>query len=123
MTKPTDTTVRLFCGLIGAFIAYGLAVPAVAATLDADLLNATTNAVGDDPAGLSTGFSASSQVNALETIEDAFGNKDGGVEGTTFIFANGRTPDNGNAVMGDGGESVDNITWSTTSADRANPCG
>lgn len=85
-----------------------------ASTVDATLFNAATNAGGDDPAGLGTNFAATSSIGG-DTVEDAFGNNDGGIEPTTFLFADGQTADNGNATLGDGGESVDNITWQTTS--------
>ncbi|MBI1367492.1 MAG: hypothetical protein GC162_02435 [Planctomycetes bacterium] len=87
---------------------------ASASTVDPILFNANTNTGGDDPAGLGTAFSATSSIPG-DTVEDAFGNNDGGIESNTFIFDNGRTADNGNLVLGDGGESVDSISWSTTS--------
>jgi cysteine-rich repeat protein len=79
------------------------------------LFNATT----DDPAvdqrpGLATSFSVSSAHDGLDTPEDAFGNQDGGVEPSTFIFGEGGTADNGNETLGDGGETVDFIEWQTT---------
>jgi len=83
------------------------------AAVDTTLFNATTNTGGDDPAGQGTGFAATSSISG-DTVEDAFGNNDGGVEPNTFLFADGRTPDNGDATLGNGGETVDAITWQTT---------
>jgi cysteine-rich repeat protein len=80
------------------------------------LWNAASNvAPVDEVPGLSTGFTASSAVFGTDTVEDAFGNADGGVEPNTFIFGDGGTVDNGNAILGDGGETVDFIEWQTTS--------
>jgi hypothetical protein len=81
--------------------------------VDTNLFNAVSNGGNDDSAGWSFNFSSSTKITG-DTIEDAFGNKDGGVEATSFIFANGFTIDNGNAIMGDGGERVDYIQWQTT---------
>lgn len=85
-----------------------------ASTLDEVLFNATTNTGGDDPAGLGTGFASSPPLGGTDLVEDAFGNNDGPIEGDTFLFADGPTVDNGNNVMGDGGETVDWMSWQTT---------
>jgi cysteine-rich repeat protein len=80
------------------------------------LWNAASNvAPVDEAPGLSTGFTASSAVFGTDIPEDAFGNGDGAVEPNTFIFGDGGTGDNGNAILGDGGETVDFIEWQTTS--------
>jgi len=78
------------------------------------VFNAASNTGGDDPAGLSTNFT-SSALTSGDTIEDAFGNNNGGVEGATLIFANGGVADNGDNIFGTGGETVDFIAWETTS--------
>ncbi|HAB16647.1 MAG TPA: CotH kinase family protein [Verrucomicrobiota bacterium] len=67
----------------------------------------------DEGPGLATGFTVSSRVLGTDTVEDAFGNANGAVEPESFIFGDGGTPDNGNDVIGDGGETVDFIEWQT----------
>ncbi|MDX1384733.1 MAG: myxococcus cysteine-rich repeat containing protein [Thermoanaerobaculia bacterium] len=82
-----------------------------------EIWNATTNdtVAGDDPPGLAMAFSFSSAQSGSDTVEDAFGNRDGGVEPTTFIFGDGGTADDGDQVFATGGETVDFIEWQTTS--------
>ncbi len=92
--------------------------PAPRYYVDPILLNATTNSGADEAPGLSTNFQVSSRVLGTDDPEGAFGNRNGAVEGDTFIFADGRTPDNGDATMGNGGESVDWIQWNTTTPVR-----
>jgi len=46
-------------------------------------------------------------------IEDLFGAERGTIEPGRVLFANGGTPDNGNAVLGDGDETVDFVEWTT----------
>jgi hypothetical protein len=87
---------------------------ASAAVIDPNLFNATTNGSGDDPPGLSTGFVVSSRVAGVDDPEGAFGRNTGPIEPNTFIFGDGATPDNGNTVMGDGGETVNSLSWQTT---------
>ena len=90
--------------------------------LDRIAFNATTNtftgrgAAGsdDEGPGFATNFTASSRVLGTDTIEDAFGNKNGAVEPESFILGDGGVADNGNLIMGDGGETVDFIAWQTT---------
>ncbi|HUT32004.1 MAG TPA: PEP-CTERM sorting domain-containing protein [Planctomycetota bacterium] len=84
--------------------------------VDTVLLNAATNLLseGDEAPGYSTNFTVSSKVSGTDTPEDAFGNNNGAVEGASFIFGDGRTADNGDATMGNGGESVDWLQWTTT---------
>jgi cysteine-rich repeat protein len=77
------------------------------------------NAASNDPAadempGLGINFTSSPAQSGADTVEDAFGNQDGTVEPATFIFGDSGAPDNGNAVLGDGGELVDYIEWQTS---------
>ncbi len=83
--------------------------------VDPILFNASTNAGPDDPPGLGINFTSSSQVLGVDDEEGAFGNNDGPVEPNTFIFGDGGTPDNGNGILGDGGETVDSLNWQTSS--------
>jgi cysteine-rich repeat protein len=81
------------------------------------LWNAATNQPGTDEApGLGTSFTASSSVFDSDAPEDAFGNQDGPTEPDTFIFGDTGTVDDGNATLGDGGETVDFLEWQTTSS-------
>ncbi|MBN1345833.1 MAG: PEP-CTERM sorting domain-containing protein [Phycisphaerae bacterium] len=92
-------------------------LPAIAlggSAVDTLLFNATTNTGGDDPAGLGTNYASSPPLFGTDVIEDAFGNNDGPIEPTTFLFADAGTVDNGNSVIGDGGETVDWLSWNTT---------
>ncbi len=82
--------------------------------LDTTLFNATTNTGGDDPAGLGTNYASSPPLFGTDVIQDAFGNNDGPVEPTTFLFADAGTPDNGNGVFEPSVETVDWISWQTT---------
>lgn len=100
--------------LLALFMSLAVGYQAVAQSVDPVLWNATTNAGGDDTPGLSFGFTASSALPG-DTVEDAFGNNDGSIEPSTFIFADAPTPDNGDGLFGTGGETTDSITWSTTS--------
>ena len=92
--------------------------------LDRLAFNAATNSLtgrgaaarDDEGPGLATGFTSSSRVNGNDTIQDAFGNKNGAVEPESFIFGDGGTRDNGDQIIGNGGETVDFITWRTTQA-------
>lgn len=70
-------------------------------------------ALDDEGPGLATGFAASSRRNGTDTIEDAFGQANGSAEPGTFSFGDAGVPDNGNLVLGDGGETVDSIDWVT----------
>ena len=89
--------------------------------LDRLAFNAATNtytgrgAAGrdDEGPGLATGFSVSSVVLGTDTVEDAFGNKNGAVEPESFIFGDGGEQDNGDQIVGNGGETVDFIQWHT----------
>lgn len=85
-----------------------------ASIVDPNLFNADTNSGGDQPAGLSTGISATNPIPG-DDPRDAFGNNDGPGEATAFIFNDGRTADNGNGIFGDLSESTDFLTWSTNS--------
>ena len=48
-----------------------------------------------------------------DSKEDAFGNNNGGVEPSSFLFEDGGTVDNGDLVLGNFGETVDSIDWHT----------
>ncbi|MBP7951093.1 MAG: PEP-CTERM sorting domain-containing protein [Verrucomicrobiales bacterium] len=75
----------------------------------------TTGAPLDEGPGLGFNYSVSSAVaGGTDTVVDAFGNKDGAVEPESFIFGDGGTADNGNLVLGDGGETVDFIQWQSS---------
>ncbi len=90
--------------------------------LDRLAFNAATNtytgrggAVWDDEGpGLAAGFTFSSAVLGTDTVEDAFGNKNGTVEPEDFILGDGGEPDNGDQIVGTGGEMVDFIQWHTS---------
>lgn len=89
--------------------------------LDRVLFNAASNSLvttatgqTDEGPGVVTGYTVSSALGG-DNPADAFGNNDGPIEPNTFLFADGGVPDNGNMIMGDGGETVDFIRWSTPS--------
>ncbi len=103
----------LFTGLNIALLFFNSAFALT--VVDSVLFNATTNTGGDETAGLGINFNASSRVFGTDTIEDAFGNNNGAVELTSFIFEDNQTADNGDQVMGNG-ETVNFITWNTTQA-------
>lgn len=90
---------------------------AFAQTINPTLLNATSNVVGegDEPAGFSTNFVRSSAIGNIDDPEGAFGNNNGPIEGTTFIFGDGGAADNGDNIIGNGGEAVYTLSWDTTS--------
>ncbi len=99
----------------------GIVTTQVANYLDRLVFNSNTNAAytgqaGDDEApGSATGFLSSPSVAGnADDVTEAFGNSNGPIEPGNFIFADGGTPDNGNSILGDGGEYVDFISWSTT---------
>lgn len=106
---------RLFLAVAFVGLTTMLVMPSRADQIDTTLFNATTNSGGDEAPGLGTGFSVSSSVGGTDDPQGAFGNNDGPIEPSTFIFGDGGTTDNGNGTMGDGGETVDTISWSTTS--------
>lgn len=89
--------------------------------LDTVILNADTNVnPPDEDPGLTifASFLTSTPLQCCggpDTVEDAFGNNDGAIEGNSFIFDDGGVVDNGNMIIGDGGELVDFIEWSTSS--------
>jgi hypothetical protein len=64
---------------------------------------------------LSLNIVASSVVQGNDTVEDAFGNNDGTVEPTSFIFGDAGSSDDGDNLLGTGSETVDFITWQTSS--------
>lgn len=72
-----------------------------------------TAATDDEGPGLASDFAVSSRLSGTDSVEDAFGNANGLIEPDTFIFGDGGVPDNGNLVLGDGGETVDFIEWIT----------
>jgi len=115
-TFEVNTTRRLTTGPrvneIDAIVANGLPASLRVAPIH---FNATTNGAGDEAPGLGTNFAATSVLGG-DTIEDAFGNNNGGVEPTSFLFADGGTPDNGNNTFDVGAETIDAISWNTTSA-------
>jgi len=87
-----------------------------AQVVDPILFNAISNSGGDEAPGLGTNYASSGQVGGgTDDEEGAFGNNDGPVEGNTFIFNDGGVIDNGNGILGDGGETVDSLSWDTTS--------
>ena len=98
---------------------FGSAVPQTVNYLDRVVFNASTNgswtgqAPADETFGIASGFSVSSRVQGTDTVEDAFGRRNGAVEPESFIFGDGGVLDNGNLILGDGGETVDFIQWST----------
>ena len=89
--------------------------------LDRLVFNAGTNsltgrgaaALDSEGPGQGTSFSASSRLNN-DAPEEVFGRTHGPNGAGDFLFADGGTPDNGNAIMGDGGETVDFLAWRTT---------
>ncbi len=95
--------------------------PAGGTFLDRLAFNAETNTyTGRGPAGrddegpgLASDFTFSSRVLGTDTVEDAFGNRNGAVEPEDFIFGDGGEPDNDDRVVGNGGEMVDFIQWHT----------
>ncbi len=92
---------------------FGASPVGTALPLHTTLFNAATNVSPPDEApGLATNFTFSSAV-GNDTVQDAFGNNNGTIEPTSFIFGDGGVTDNGNAIMGDGGETVDFIDWDT----------
>ena len=97
---------------------FGSAVPQTANYLDRVVFNASTNgawtgqAPADETFGIASGFSVSSRVGGSDTVEDAFGRRNGAIEPESFIFGDGGVPDNGNLILGDG-ETVDFIQWTT----------
>jgi hypothetical protein len=67
----------------------------------------------DEGPGLATQFAASGRLNGTDRIEAAFGKANGSAEPGVFAFAEGGVPDNGNDALGDRGETVDFIEWSS----------
>ena len=96
-------------------------MPAGVQFLDRLAFNAVTNtytgrgAAGrdDEGPGLASGFTFSSRVLGADTVEDAFGNRNGAVEPEDFIFGDPGVPDNGDSIAGNGGETVDFLQWHT----------
>lgn len=86
-----------------------------AALVDGNVWNNTTNSGGDQPAGLTTVTGSSTPLASVDNPKEAFGQNTGPIEPGTFLFADGLTADNGNGILGDGGEKVDFLTWSTSS--------
>lgn len=89
--------------------------PPPQAFVDPILFNATTNGPGDEAPGLAFGFASSPSIPG-DTIEDAFGNNDGGIEPTTFIFSDAGVGDNRNNTFDPGAETIDFISWKLTRA-------
>lgn len=85
--------------------------PPPQAFVDPILFNATTNGPGDEPAGLGLNFASSASIPG-DTIEDAFGNSDGGIEPDSFIFSDAGVGDNRNNTFDVGAETIDFISWS-----------
>ena len=69
----------------------------------------------DEGPGPVTAFTVSSRVSGTDTVEDAFGNKNGTVEPESFIFGDSGSADNRDAVFGNDGEEVSFIEWQTPS--------
>ena len=78
----------------------GTAGAATGTFLDRLAFNATTNTLtgrgaaanDDEGPGLAMNFTASSRVLGTDTIEDAFGNRNGAVEPESFILGDGGVP-------------------------------
>lgn len=96
-------------------LAVAFSESAQAQVFDSILFNATTNGVGDDPAGQGTNFASSSQLGSVDDEEGAFGRNTGPIEPSAFLFEDGGVIDNGNNIFGDGGETVDSLTWDISS--------
>jgi cysteine-rich repeat protein len=80
------------------------------------LFNAASNVEEgfiDGPPGMATDFTSSPSLNGSDTIEDAFGNGDGGEEAGNFIFADDGIPDDGDGTPEPAVETVDFIAWET----------
>jgi hypothetical protein len=86
--------------------------------LDRLALNAITNSLigrpssvtyDDEGPGLVIGGSASTGIRD-DFFADVGGNNDGVIEPENYIFADGRTADNGDLIFGNGGEFVDFIS-------------
>lgn len=99
---------------------YGTAGVITSTYLDRIAFNASSNTAytgqsGDDEApGMAGSFTSSPLVaGGADDVEGAFGNNNGPIEPNDTIFGDGGTPDNGNGVMGDGGEFVDFFDWDT----------
>ena len=100
--------------------ATGTAAAPVTTFLDRLAFNAATNSLtgrgaarDDEGPGLAGSFVVSSAVGG-DTVQDAFGNNDGAIEPEDFIFGDGGTADNGDGIIGNGGETVDSIVWHTS---------
>ena len=93
------------------------AVAGTRSTVDELIMNRSTNDVvnGDQPPGLVVGSSvvSSDVFNSAFAAVDAFGATDGYQEIGNVVFQDNHPADNGNSVLGDGGEWVDFIEWST----------
>ena len=95
--------------------------PAGVPFLDRLAFNAATNTytgrgiagLDDEGPGMASAFTVSSSVFGADTVEDAFGNKNGAVEPESFIFGDGGESDNGDLIVGSGGETVDFLQWHT----------
>ena len=55
----------------------------------------------------------SSRLFSTDTPEDVFGNNNGPIEDSTFLFEGGGTVDNGDSIFGNFGETVDFLEWHT----------
>lgn len=106
---------RLILGawLTAALVLGGATVEA-GVVVNSTLFNAETNvAPPDESPGQGYNFTATSRVLGTDDPEGAFGNNDGAVEGGSFIFGDALTADNGNGTLGDGGETVSQLSWNT----------
>lgn len=114
LTRATSGGIRVI-----EFDGSGTAVSATNAFLNRLAFNAVRNQLtgrgsmplDDEGPGLATDFIVSSRLHNQDTPEDAFGGNHGTVEPDTFIFADAGAPDNGNLILGDGGETVDFLEW------------
>lgn len=102
----------------GAILTMPLIAPAAdphEVIIDPTLFNAATNdpSRGDDPPGLVENIRASDTVAGTTSLQDAFGAVHNSLEPGYVLFADGGVIDNGNATLGDGGETVDYIEWDT----------
>jgi hypothetical protein len=75
-------------------------------------LNTPGSPAGEQDPGRTISISSSS-VKAAYPLVDSFGACDGSVIPGRTLFEDGGVADNGNGVMGDGGETVDWIAWET----------
>lgn len=83
--------------------------------------NMFINSTGDDPPGYTDNVNlfANGDRISKDRIWDAFGYRRGNYEPTTFIFLDNDagTKDNGDNIIGNGGETVDRLNWELVDTD------